>query len=58
VPAGHRPLGGGGDPRAAASHEFAWSGGVATAEDGDTLTTVLARADADLYRQKRSGRGV
>jgi diguanylate cyclase (GGDEF)-like protein len=44
--------------RLAASHEFAWSGGVATAEDGDTLTTVLARADADLYRQKRSGRGV
>jgi diguanylate cyclase (GGDEF)-like protein len=44
--------------RLAASHEFAWSGGVATAEDGDTLDTVLARADADLYRQKRSGRGV
>jgi diguanylate cyclase (GGDEF)-like protein len=39
--------------RLAASHEFAWSGGVATAEEGDTLTTVLARADADLYRHKR-----
>jgi diguanylate cyclase (GGDEF)-like protein len=44
--------------RLADSHEFAWSGGVATAEDGDTLDTVLARADADLYRHKRSGRGV
>jgi diguanylate cyclase (GGDEF)-like protein len=44
--------------RLAASHEFAWSGGVATLEEGDTLGTVLARADADLYRQKRSGRGV
>jgi diguanylate cyclase (GGDEF)-like protein len=44
--------------RLAASHEFAWSGGVATVEEGDTLSSVLARADADLYRQKRSGRGV
>jgi diguanylate cyclase (GGDEF)-like protein len=44
--------------RLAASHEFAWSGGVATLQEGDTLRTVLARADADLYRQKRSGRGV
>jgi diguanylate cyclase (GGDEF)-like protein len=44
--------------RLVASHEFAWSGGIATAEAGDTLTTVLARADADLYRQKRSNRGV
>jgi diguanylate cyclase (GGDEF)-like protein len=44
--------------RLAASHEFAWSGGVATAEGGDTLGSLLARADADLYRQKRSGRGV
>jgi diguanylate cyclase (GGDEF)-like protein len=42
--------------RLAASHTFAWSGGVATAQPGDTLTTVLARADADLYRHKRSGR--
>src|SRR5690349_4732027 len=42
--------------RLAASHEAAWSGGVATAEAGDTLSSVLARADADLYRQKRSGR--
>jgi diguanylate cyclase (GGDEF)-like protein len=44
--------------RLAASHDFAWSGGVATAEEGDTLSSVLARADADLYRHKRSGRGV
>jgi diguanylate cyclase (GGDEF)-like protein len=42
--------------RLAASHAAAWSGGVATAQAGDTLTTVLARADADLYRHKRSGR--
>jgi diguanylate cyclase (GGDEF)-like protein len=44
--------------RLAGSHPFAWSGGVATAEPGDTLTTVLARADADLYRHKRSRREV
>jgi diguanylate cyclase (GGDEF)-like protein len=42
--------------RLASSHSFAWSGGVATAQSGDTLTTVLARADADLYRHKRSSR--
>jgi diguanylate cyclase (GGDEF)-like protein len=42
--------------RLAASHTFAWSGGVATAQAGDTLHSILARADADLYRQKRSGR--
>jgi diguanylate cyclase (GGDEF)-like protein len=39
-----------------ATHEFAWSVGVATAREGDTLAAVLARADADLYQQKRSGR--
>jgi diguanylate cyclase (GGDEF)-like protein len=39
-----------------ATHEFAWTVGVATARDGDTLDTVLARADADLYLKKRSGR--
>jgi diguanylate cyclase (GGDEF)-like protein len=39
-----------------ATHEFAWTVGVATARDGDTLATVLARADADLYLKKRSGR--
>ncbi|WP_116452984.1 GGDEF domain-containing protein [Blastococcus litoris] len=40
----------------AATHAFAWSVGIAAAQHGDTLTTVLARADADLYLQKRSGR--
>jgi diguanylate cyclase (GGDEF)-like protein len=39
-----------------ATNAFAWSVGVAAARPGDTLTTVLARADADLYLQKRSGR--
>jgi diguanylate cyclase (GGDEF)-like protein len=39
-----------------ATHEFAWTVGVATTRDGDTLATVLARADADLYLKKRSGR--
>jgi len=39
-----------------ATNAFAWSVGVAAARPGDTLTSVLARADADLYLQKRSGR--
>jgi diguanylate cyclase (GGDEF)-like protein len=39
--------------RLAAAHGFGWSSGVAAAEPGDTITTVLARADADLYRQKQ-----
>ena len=39
-----------------ATNSFAWSVGIAAAERGDTLTTALARADADLYLQKRSGR--
>jgi diguanylate cyclase (GGDEF)-like protein len=39
-----------------ATHPFAWSVGVATARPGDTLPTVLSRADADLYLQKRCGR--
>ncbi|TFV64644.1 UNVERIFIED_ORG: GGDEF domain-containing protein [Bacillus sp. AZ43] len=39
-----------------ATHPFTWSVGVATAEPGDTLDSLLARADADLYQQKRSGR--
>ena len=38
------------------THEFAWSVGVATARQGDTLDAVLASADADLYAKKRSGR--
>jgi diguanylate cyclase (GGDEF)-like protein len=44
--------------RLAAAHEFSWSCGAATAAAGDTVTTVLARADADLYRQKQSHRGI
>ncbi|MGY1619587.1 GGDEF domain-containing protein [Geodermatophilus sp. SYSU D00691] len=39
-----------------ASHDFGWSVGVAGARPGDTLGSVLARADADLYRHKRSHR--
>ncbi|SOE03671.1 GGDEF domain-containing protein [Blastococcus haudaquaticus] len=39
-----------------ATHEFAWSVGVATIQRGDDLAAVLARADAALYQQKRSGR--
>jgi diguanylate cyclase (GGDEF)-like protein len=39
-----------------ATNAFTWSVGVAAAQPGDTLTTVLARADADLYLHKRSGR--
>lgn len=42
--------------RLAATHEFAWSVGTAMARAGDTLDSVLARADADLYLQKRAGR--
>jgi diguanylate cyclase (GGDEF)-like protein len=38
------------------THHFAWSVGVAMAGKDDTLSTVLARADAHLYRQKRTGR--
>lgn len=38
------------------THDFAWSAGVATARPDDTLSTVLARADAHLYLQKRTGR--
>jgi diguanylate cyclase (GGDEF)-like protein len=41
-----------------ATHAFAWSVGIATARRGDTLSAVLARADADLYLHKRSGRAV
>jgi len=40
----------------ASTHHFAWSAGVAVAHPGDSLTAVLARADADLYQKKRSGR--
>ncbi len=40
----------------AATHSFAWTVGVATAHPGDTLSTVLGRADSHLYRRKRGGR--
>jgi diguanylate cyclase (GGDEF)-like protein len=39
-----------------ATHDFAWTVGVATAREGDTLRTVLDRADADLYLKKRRSR--
>jgi diguanylate cyclase (GGDEF)-like protein len=38
------------------THDFPWSAGVATAGPEDTLGTVLARADSNLYLQKRTGR--
>jgi diguanylate cyclase (GGDEF)-like protein len=38
------------------THDFPWSAGVAAARADDTLGTVLARADGDLYLQKRTGR--
>ena len=40
----------------ASTHQFAWSAGVAVARPDDSLATVIARADADLYQKKRSGR--
>jgi diguanylate cyclase (GGDEF)-like protein len=40
----------------ASTHQFAWSAGVAAARPGDTLSSLIARADADLYEKKRSGR--
>jgi len=39
-----------------ASHPFRWSVGTATAVDGDTLSTMLLRADAALYEHKRRSR--
>jgi diguanylate cyclase (GGDEF)-like protein len=38
------------------SHRFRWSVGLATVQPGDTLGSVLARADEDLYQRKRAGR--
>jgi diguanylate cyclase (GGDEF)-like protein len=38
------------------SHPFRWSVGTATAVDGDTLSTMLSRADAALYEHKRRSR--
>ena len=42
--------------RMAACHAFHWSAGTATAVPGDTLSRLVARADADLYTHKRGGR--
>jgi diguanylate cyclase (GGDEF)-like protein len=39
-----------------ASHPFRWSVGTATAVDGDSLSTMLSRADAALYEHKRRSR--
>jgi diguanylate cyclase (GGDEF)-like protein len=39
-----------------ATHPSSWTAGTATAEGGDTVETLLARADAELYRNKRSRR--
>jgi diguanylate cyclase (GGDEF)-like protein len=41
--------------RMAARHAFHWSAGTATAAQGDTLGSLVARADADLYAHKRGG---
>ena len=43
--------------RLRAAHPAAWSAGTATAHPGDTLAELLVRADAELYRSKRSRRG-
>ncbi|MGY1826889.1 MULTISPECIES: GGDEF domain-containing protein [unclassified Blastococcus] len=37
----------------AGTHPFTWTAGVTTARPGEELATVLARADAQLYRRKR-----
>jgi diguanylate cyclase (GGDEF)-like protein len=42
--------------RLRSSHPASWSAGTSAARPGDTLTDLLVRADADLYRHKRSGR--
>jgi diguanylate cyclase (GGDEF)-like protein len=36
------------------THSFRWSVGLATAVPGDTVAGLVARADRDLYQQKRS----
>jgi diguanylate cyclase (GGDEF)-like protein len=41
-----------------ATHEFPWSVGIATARSGDSLASVLTRADAHLYRRKRDTRAI
>jgi diguanylate cyclase (GGDEF)-like protein len=39
------------------AHPFSWSVGVAEAADGDTVDSLVSRADADLYEHKRTRRG-
>jgi diguanylate cyclase (GGDEF)-like protein len=39
--------------RLEACHPFSWSVGTATAVEGDTLESMLSRADAELYEHKR-----
>jgi diguanylate cyclase (GGDEF)-like protein len=39
-----------------ACHPFRWSVGTATAVEGDTLSSMLSRADAHLYENKRRSR--
>ena len=38
------------------AHEFRWTSGLTAARAGDTVTSALARADADLYERKRRNR--
>ncbi|SNS90897.1 diguanylate cyclase (GGDEF) domain-containing protein [Geodermatophilus pulveris] len=42
--------------RLRSGHPAPWSAGTATAQPGDTLTEMLMRADAELYRAKRDRR--
>jgi diguanylate cyclase (GGDEF)-like protein len=42
--------------RLEACHPFSWSVGTATAVEGDTLASMLARADTELYQHKRRSR--
>jgi diguanylate cyclase (GGDEF)-like protein len=39
-----------------AAHPFGWSVGTATAVEGDTLSSMLSRADRELYEHKRRSR--
>jgi diguanylate cyclase (GGDEF)-like protein len=39
-----------------ATHESSWSTGLATRRSGETLTALVARADADLYARKQHRR--
>ncbi|MGY1692436.1 GGDEF domain-containing protein [Geodermatophilus sp. SYSU D01105] len=42
--------------RLRASHPASWSAGTATARPGDGLSDLVARADVELYRDKRRNR--